>query len=137
MGRKGAEVADHSNVWLIRDAYEAFEKGDMEVVGKVLADDLVLRWPGRNPLAGVRHSKAEFFELLGVLAEQTSGTFGLEVEDIIGGGESVVAFVTYHAERNGKTLTYDALNVWRVENGMAVEMLFLASDPYAVDEFWS
>jgi uncharacterized protein len=42
-------MANQSNVQLIRDGYDAFGKGDMEAVGKVLADDVIVRVPGRYP----------------------------------------------------------------------------------------
>jgi ketosteroid isomerase-like protein len=75
--------------------------------------------------------------LLAQLAEQTSGTLRVEVRDVFGRDENVVALVTYHAERNGKTISDDAVHVWRVENGKAVEDVILVYDPYAADEFWS
>jgi ketosteroid isomerase-like protein len=136
-GQKGAEVADQSNVQLVRDAYEAFGTGDMEAVGKAFAEDIVWRIPGRYPLAGVYHSKAGFFDLAGRLYEQTSGTFRQEVRDVFGRDETVVALLTLQAERNGKTFSGDAVQVWRVENGKAVEVVALNYDPYALDEFWS
>jgi ketosteroid isomerase-like protein len=105
-------VTDQSNVQIVRNVYEAFGKGDMEAVGDVLADDIVWRWPGRHPLAGDCHSKVELFKLLGQVAEETSGTERVEVRDIAG-------------------------QVWKVENGRAVEVVDLSYDPYALDEFFS
>jgi ketosteroid isomerase-like protein len=88
-------------------------------------------------LAGDRHSKEEFFELLGEIAEQTSGTFRQEVRDVFGRDETVVGLIRFQAERNGKALSGDGVQVWRVEIGQAVEVVLLAYDPYALDEFWS
>jgi uncharacterized protein len=104
---KGADVADQQNVQLVRGVFDAFSKGDMNAVGKVLAGDIVWRWPGRHPLAGDRHSKEELFKLLGQVAEETSGTERVELRGIAGGDENVVVLVTVQAERNGKTLATD------------------------------
>jgi uncharacterized protein len=134
---EGVRVADQSDAQLVRDAYAAFIKGDMETFGKTVADGIATHFPGRNPLAGDRHSKAEFFEMLGQIAEQTLGTFRLEVRDIAGGDEHVVALVEFGGERNGKTLSGEGVQVWRVESGKIVEGLFLSNDVYATDEFWS
>jgi uncharacterized protein len=129
-------MADQSNVQLIRDMYDAFLKGDMEAVGNVLADDIVVHLPGRHPLAGDRRSKEEFFVLLGQMAELTS-RLSAEVRDVVGGDEHVLGLITEQLERNGKTLSVDVVEVWKVENGKAVEVVTLACDPYALDEFWS
>jgi ketosteroid isomerase-like protein len=130
-------MEDQSNVQVVRGVFDAFGKGDMEAVGNALADDIVWRWPGRHPLAGDRHSKGELFKLLGQLAEETSGTERVEIRDIAGGDENVIVLVTVQAERHGKTLTTDGVQVWRVENGKAVEVVDLSYDPYAMDDFFS
>jgi ketosteroid isomerase-like protein len=72
-------MAESTNVQLIRDANDAFGKGDMQMLEKAFADDVVVHFTGRNPLAGDRHSRGEFFELLGQVAEQTSGTYRQEI----------------------------------------------------------
>jgi ketosteroid isomerase-like protein len=135
--KKGAEVTDQSNVQIIHDIYDAFVKGDMETLGQLFADDIVWRDPGRNPLAGVYHSKEEVFQFFGRVAELSSGTFRLEVRAVFGCDETVVGLATLQAERNGKTHSGDAVQVWKVKNGKAVEFVNLEYDPYAADEFWS
>jgi ketosteroid isomerase-like protein len=67
-------MAEQPNVQLIRDANDAFGKGDMETLEKAFADDVVVHFTGRNPLAGDRRSRGEFFELLGQIAERFQGT---------------------------------------------------------------
>jgi uncharacterized protein len=117
--------------------YEAFAKGDMAGVSKVSADDIVWRWPGRHPLARDGHSREQLFETLGQIAQETSGTFRIELRDVVGFDGRVVALLTVQAERNGRRLSVDGVHVFRVENGKAVEALYIYDDPYAVDEFFS
>jgi len=136
MGRK-KDMPDNPNVELIRNAYDAFIKGDLEIVSQAFADDIVWTVPGRSPLAGVRHSKQEVFEFFGLLADRSGGTFNVEVHDVVGGNEHVVALATEHGERNGKTLNVFSSHVWRVRNGKAAEFIGMSADPYASDEFWS
>jgi ketosteroid isomerase-like protein len=135
--QRGHEVADQSNVQVVREAYDAFTKGEMETFGKLLADGITWRIPGRNPLAGVYHSKEDVFRFLRQVAESSSGTFRLEVRSVFGSDDTVVGLVTLQGERNGKTFVGDAAQVWRVEKGKAVEFVNLEYDPYATDEFWS
>ena len=121
LGTKGADVADQSNVQIVREVYDAFVKGDMETLGKLLADDIVWHVVGRNPVAGDRRSKEEVFQFFGQIAELSSGTFRLDVRAVFGGDETVVGLATFQAERDGKTLSGDAVQVWRVENGKVVD----------------
>jgi hypothetical protein len=39
-------MAEHPNVELLRKGYAAFDAGDMQTVGAVLADDVVSHAPG-------------------------------------------------------------------------------------------
>jgi ketosteroid isomerase-like protein len=130
-------MADQSNVQLVRDAYHAFRKGDLEAVGNAFADDIVRRAPGRSPLAGDSHSRGEFFEVAGETFERTSGTYRQEVRDVFGRDETVAALLSFHAEQDGKTFSGEGVQVCRVESGEAVEVVALSYDPYASDEFWS
>lgn len=53
-GTKGTDTSDNSSVEVVRTAYEAFIKGDLETVGNALAEDIKWHLPGRNPLSGAR-----------------------------------------------------------------------------------
>lgn len=131
------EMADHPNVELIRSGYEAFMKGDMDTIDKVFADDINWHISGRNPLAGDRKSKAEVFQFFGKLGELSGGTFNLELHDIVGNDEHVVALVREQGSRAGKTLDALSSHVWHVRNGRATEFWAATYDAHAEDEFWS
>lgn len=62
-------MAEQQNLQLIRDAYAAFGRGDIEAVLNALTDDVVweTQGPSQIPYAGVFHGKegaAEFFARL-------------------------------------------------------------------------
>lgn len=130
-------MAGNANVELIRRVYDAFSKGDMEVLNRVFADDIVFRVPGRSPMAGEYRSKEATFGVFGQLSERSGGTFGLDVRNVLGEDELVLALVTVHGERDGKTYNQDAVHAWRVVNGRAVELRNMPADQHAEDEFWS
>lgn len=46
----------HPNEELARRELEILESGSMDALATVYADDSVLHYPGRNPLAGVHRS---------------------------------------------------------------------------------
>jgi ketosteroid isomerase-like protein len=130
-------MADVANVELIRGVYEAFLKGDMEVVGAVLADNVKWHVAGRSPLACDLSSKQEVFARFGLIAELSSGTFSMDLHDVVGNNEHVVVLVRETGSRRGKTLDMPASHVWHVRHGKAVEFWALAYDQYTEDAFWS
>jgi ketosteroid isomerase-like protein len=130
-------MAEHANVELVRDAYDAFVKGDMEAVGKAFADDIVVHDQGRSPFAGDYVSKDEVFRLFGRLAEMTAGTFHQEIDDIIGNDTKVVVLGTERAERNGRQMSSPSALVWRIEDGKIVEAWSYYTDQYTRDEFYN
>jgi uncharacterized protein len=130
-------MSDHPNVELIRRGYEAFSKGDLQTIDELFADDIVWHEGGTGPLSGDRRSKKEVFEFFGELAERSSGTFAIEIHDVVGGDEHVVVLITAHAARNGKSLDLQGAHIWHVRGDKAVEFWDLASDQAAAAEFWS
>jgi hypothetical protein len=77
------------------------------------------------------------FEFFGELAERSSGTFAIEIHDVVGGDEHVVVLNTTHATRNGKSLDSKGADVWHVRGGKAVEFWHLDGDQAGATEFWS
>jgi uncharacterized protein len=77
------------------------------------------------------------FELFVQIAEQTGGTFRLDVQEVGGGNGFVTALVSFEAERNGKRISGDGVQVGRIEGGMVAEFWAFTNDTYATDEFWS
>ena len=89
-------------------------------------------------MAGQIHTKEEVFKWLGQLADETGGTLRIvEVRDIHGCGDNVVALARFEARRNGKSLAWDVAQIGRVVNGKAVEAQGLTYDQYALDELMS
>ena len=130
-------MADHPNAELVRRGYDAFSKGDMDTINEIFADDIVWHIPGRSPLAGDYKGKNEVFGFFGQLAERSGGTFSLDVHDILGNDEHVVAMTQERAERGGQSLDVHGVHVWHVRDGKAVEFWGVTDDAYAEDDFWS
>jgi ketosteroid isomerase-like protein len=136
-GTKGTDVTDNSNTELVRDAYNAFAKGDMETIDRLFDENIVFVIPGRSPIAGEYRSKKSVLELFGQLGERSGGTFTVEVRSVLGDGELVLALIPERGERNGKKLNQDSVDVIRVVDGKLVELRHMTSDQHAEDEFWS
>ena len=127
----------HPNEELLRRAYEAFGKGDIDTVLGAFDDDIVWHVPGRNTIAGDYKGKAEVTAFFGKILELSGGTFKLEVHDVLANDEHVIVLSRLTGERAGKRLDDNAVHTWHVENGKATEFWGVSLDPYADDEFWS
>jgi uncharacterized protein len=127
----------HPNEDLVRKGYEAFATGDMATLNALFADDIVWHAPGRNELAGTFRGKQEVFANLQNVAEMTGGTFKLEIHALLADDEHAVALLGVTAQRNGKTLNDNTVQVWHLKDGQATESWIHPWDAYASDEFWS
>ena len=65
------------------------------------------------------------------------GSFRLELHDVLANDEHVVALVTGTAERDGKALNDNGVQVFHMKGGKVAEQWFNPGDQYAADEFWS
>lgn len=122
---------------LLRNLYDAFAKADLETIQNSLADDAVLHLAGRSPISGVHKGKDE---ILGVLAEfvsRSNGTFKAEVHDILASNEHVVVLSNVTAEREGKKLDVQGVEVFHVKDGKIAEAYFTGMDTYSTDAFFS
>ena len=127
----------HPNEQLLRDGYAAFEKGDLDTLRGLFADDIVWHTPGRSPVSGDARGLDQVFGLFGKVLELSGGTLRNELHDVLANDEHAVALVRARGERNGKTLNDTQAHVFHVRDGRVTEFWLHTSDLYANDEFWS
>jgi ketosteroid isomerase-like protein len=144
MGRPAAagrqseeEPMSHPNEDLARRGYEAFATGDMATLDELFADDIVWHSPGRNELSGTFRGKDEVFANLQKNMELTGGTFRLDIHALVADDEHAVALLRARAERDGKTLDDNTVQVFHIKDGKVTESWLNPSDAYASDEFWA
>ncbi len=127
----------HPNEILIRSGYEAFKAGDIPGVLKIFASDISWTIPGRSPLAGTYTGPDEVLSFFQKLAEQTAGTFELELIDVLAGDKHVAAIVKIRAQRGDRTLDTSGVHLWTIANGHATRFVGLPQDQYVDDEFFA
>ncbi len=128
----------HPNEDLIREGFAAFGRGDIDTLqAQFFAPDIRWHFPGRGPVAGDHEGVARVAEMFGRLSELSGGTHRIELHDVIGNDEHVVALHTTRAERAGRQLEVNAVQVFHVRDGKVTEAWTQHADLYAVDEFWS
>ena len=126
----------HPNAELLREAYDAFGRGDIPTVVGLFAEEITWHVPGRSPLSGDYRGHEEVVGFFSRAMELSGGTLRVEADEIIGDGERVVALTTVSAERNGRSWSSPEVHVWRVRDGRVVEFTEYQGDQQTEDEFW-
>ena len=97
-------MTEHPNAGLTRQGYEAFAKGDLTALSRLIAADATWHVSDTGPLSGDYHGRDEIFGFFGRLAEQTGGTFRLDVHDVLANDEHAVVLSTLSASRANKSV---------------------------------
>lgn len=128
----------HPNEDLVRQGYAAFASGDTEaLVSQFFDPDIRWHFPGRTALSGHHEGAAEVAGMFGLLAQMSGGTHRTELHDVIANDGHAVAMHTARAERAGKQLEINAVNVFHIRDGKVIEAWTLHADSYGFDEFYS
>ena len=130
-------MTEHSNVELTRRGYEAFAKGDLAALSELLAGNVIWHVQGVGPLSGTYHGRDETFGFFGRLAEETGGTFRLDVHDVLANDEHAVALCTLSASRGNKSIEVPVANVSHMRDGKVTEFWATTTDPQASIDFWT
>ena len=128
----------HPNVDIVRDGYAAFRKGDrISLRQHLLAPDSQWHMTGYGPLSGEYTGVERVMAWIDRRDELCGGTFRIEVHDVVGNDEHVVALTTIHASRNGNLLEDNAVQLYHMRDGRITEAWSVPCDQRAADEFWS
>src|SRR4029453_19124658 len=88
--RRGVAMThqEHPNVTVVREGFEALQRGDIAWMDEHLADDVVWHVGGNSKWAGAYEGKAKVLEFFGRQAQATETA--VEIHDILGNDEHVV-----------------------------------------------
>jgi ketosteroid isomerase-like protein len=126
----------HPNVDLLNRGYDAFDKGDLETIRGLFADDIVFHVPGRSQVAGDYRGIDEVFTFFGKLIELTGGTFKIERHTVLADDEHGTVLLRVTAERDGKSLSVNSVDVHHIKDGKVTEFWTFTDDLYTEDEFF-
>jgi uncharacterized protein len=125
------------NAEVVRNGYDAFAKGDLDTLRKLIAADVVWKVPGKSPLSGNKNGIEATLAYFTQLFELTDGTVKAEPLDVAVGAEHVVVRQVTSGERNGKSLQLDAVLVFSFRDGKISSCSEFENDQYSLDEFFS
>jgi uncharacterized protein len=129
---------DIRNIEVGQSYVEALSKGNMERVGQLLADDVSWHQPGSSHLSGHYQGKEKVFTHLSQFMALSENTFRVDkVGSVMANGEMVSASLHFAAERLGRVLSMDGVDLFRIDKGKIAEVWLFSKDQAAEDAFWS
>ncbi len=125
---------EHPDVGLVREGYEAFRTGNTQRMDELLADDVVWHVGGKSKLSGTYRGKQDVLALFGKQAQVFGGSPRVDLHDIVGNDQHVIAIGTAKADDpDGGTVEWRFANVFHVEDGKAKEVWGLADETSTSD----
>jgi ketosteroid isomerase-like protein len=137
-GEQEEMMGADENVVIMRGAYEAFNRGDLEALVELFDESAVWHLPGRSSMATDYEGRDAILAYFGRLGQETGGTFRAELERLLADEDDhVVGMQRSTAERDGKRLDVGNCIVFQLKDGRVTDGREHFHDLYAWDEFWS
>jgi hypothetical protein len=127
----------HPNEDVARGATEALSKRDMEAFFGYQADDVVLHFPGRGPMAGDYRGKDGLAKLFQQQMQMLEAPPEIETHDVLASDDHAVVLNTVRASLGGKMLEQQQVVVMHIKDGKITETWLQFSEQQAMDEMTS
>lgn len=121
---------------IVREAYDAFGRGDLDGYLQACAYDFVFNVPGRNAIAGAYPGKEGLYGLAHQVMAITGGSFHEEVEDVLANDRHAVVLVRHSFTRDGQSKDYRSAHVYEVREGRLAICWEQPRDQAEFDEAW-
>lgn len=122
----------YPNEVLARREIDLINTGDLEALDDVYTDDLVIHYPGENPLAG-SHPLQGFLAKVETILK--NGTLRRELHDALGSDDHAVQLLNVIASVGERSHSWKAVAVMHVRDGKFSEVWLHVDDQYALDDF--
>jgi ketosteroid isomerase-like protein len=121
---------------IIRDAYAAFGRGDIDGYLGACTENFTFHVPGQGGIAGDYIGKQGLDDLAGKAISITGGTFHEEVEDVMANDNHAVVLARHRFIRNGSPKDYRTAHVYEVRDGRLAQCFEQPRDPAGFDDAW-
>lgn len=122
---------DHPDATLVRRGLEAFNRGEVEVFGAMMADDVVWHQIG----APTVHGKQEM--VASMPGGDVDWQITADVHDVVANDQHVIALVQAHATRGDRTLDYRTAEIMHMRGGKVIERWAFSDDTQKIIEFFT
>ena len=121
---------------IIRGAYAAFGRGDLDGYLSACTDDWSFHVPGHGGIGGTYHAKAGLYELAGKAMDLTGGTFREDVEDVLANDQHAVVLARHYFVRDGQPKDYRTAHVYEIRDGKLAACWEQPRDQAVFDDAW-
>ena len=119
-------MAEHPNVAMVRSAYEAFAKGDLDGALANLADDCVFHFGGDGPNSGDHKGREAITAALIQNFELTAGTQSLDIKGIYADDDHAAVVLHETASRpDGASIAVDEVHILRLRDGRVLSLIHI------------
>jgi ketosteroid isomerase-like protein len=129
------QLENNTNIQIVQDFFEAYERNDLEGIRQVLAEDVQWHIPGRHPLSGTKNGIDEvinFFEELGKVG------FKAEVMILAANDNYVIdAHRGWSNITNGENVDLNWILLYQIDNNKIKRVINFAGDQPLADEFFT
>lgn len=126
-----------ANVEFARAAYAAIQNADIPWMQEHTHPDVVFVQGGHFPTAGTYHGRDAMFGHFFEFMTMVEGNFTIAAHDFLASDDRVAVPLTVTIDAGGEHLEFDEVHLWRIEDGVLLELRAIPFDPYAVDEFFA
>jgi ketosteroid isomerase-like protein len=124
------------NIEFAKTAYDAIARADIEWLQAHTHPDVEFQQGGTFPTAGIFHGRDAMFGHFIEFMTMVDGQFSMDIHDILAGEDRVAVYLSVTVGWRDKKLTFDEVHLWRIAEGLLVDMRAIPFDPYVVDNFF-
>ncbi len=121
---------------IIRDAYAAFGRGDVDGYLTACTGDFTFNVPGRSGIGGAWVGRKGLHDLAAKVMTMSAGTFHEEVEDVLANDRHAVVLARHRFTREGSSKDYRTAHVYEIRDGKLAHCFEQPRDPAAFHEAW-
>jgi ketosteroid isomerase-like protein len=127
---------EHPNATKLREAFEAFARGDLEHLQRNMTEDATWTNAGTSAIAGTYTGWEQIVGMLGQLFERTGGTFTTSIVSLLANDTQAAAIYDATATVDGQTETmrYFLLDTYAAD-GRVADTQVVAFDQATADDF--
>jgi len=126
----------HPNEALLRNAYAAFARGDLDGYLRACTEDFVFEAPGQNAMSGTYRGREGLFAIARKAMEISGGTFQEDVEDVLANDRHGVVLARHRLTRGAQAKDYRTAHVYDILDGALVRCWEHPRDASAFDDAW-
>lgn len=135
--RQWDETLRKQNLELMHRFCEARANGDLEEIMGCLTEDVVWRYPGRNPLSREYRGKEDVAGFFRSLRDLTGGEFSSKAERIMADEDSAFVHELPQGIVKGKHLEWRTVLMFRLREGKIAEVEVFQNIQHELDEWWN